>query len=312
MISSMENSALKIFVIVVTYKGRQWYDRCFNSLRNSSIPVQTIVVDNASDDGTVEYIRENYPEIILLESKENLGFAKGNNVALRYAYEKGCDYVFLLNQDAWLEDEKTIETLVSVFGKNHSFGIISPIHLSADKSKINMALELNSRMCSRRLLSDLYCGTLKELYETDYVNAAAWLLPRNTLATLGGFDPLIYHYGEDDDYLNRARFHGLKIGICPKATVVHDHNSGTESDWSKYLAQKSSKEDLEIFLDLNKPFRYHSLRRYYLRKTIKGLMLGNKQERCRNWFKYKYIRRMRKPIEYSRKTNSIKQPNWIQ
>ena len=78
----MEDKQLKVFVIVVTYKGMQWYDRCFTSLRNSTIPIQTIVVDNASGDGTVEYIKENYPEIMLIESKENLGFGKGNNLAL--------------------------------------------------------------------------------------------------------------------------------------------------------------------------------------------------------------------------------------
>ena len=58
---------VNLYVIIATYKGRQWYDRCFTSLRESTIPVQTIVVDNASYDGTVEYIRENYPEIHLIE-----------------------------------------------------------------------------------------------------------------------------------------------------------------------------------------------------------------------------------------------------
>ena len=91
---------MKVFVIIVTYKGKRWYDRCFGSLRQSTIPLQTIVVDNASNDGTVDYIRENYPEIYLIESKENLGFGKGNNLGLRYALDHGCDYVFLLNQDA--------------------------------------------------------------------------------------------------------------------------------------------------------------------------------------------------------------------
>ena len=91
---------MKLFVIIVTYKGKQWYDRCFTSLRESTLPVQTIVVDNASNDGSVEYIKEHYPEIHLIESEENLGFGKGNNLAIRYAYEHGCDYVFLLNQDA--------------------------------------------------------------------------------------------------------------------------------------------------------------------------------------------------------------------
>ena len=96
----------KIFVIIVTYKGNQWYERCFTSLRNSEYPVQTIVIDNASNDGTVEYIRENFPEIYLIESEENLGFGRANNIGMRYALDHGCDYVFLLNQDAWIKPER--------------------------------------------------------------------------------------------------------------------------------------------------------------------------------------------------------------
>lgn len=303
---------IKLFVIIVTYKGKQWYDRCFASLRNSTIPVQTIVVDNASNDGTVAYIREYYPEIHLIESKENLGFGKGNNLALRYAYEHGCDYVFLLNQDAWLEDANTIETLIAVSKKNPDFGIISPMHLTSDKKKLNMALEYNNRRCSKNLLSDLYCGSLKEIYETDYVNAAGWLLPRNTLSVLGGFDPLIFHYGEDDDYLNRARYHKIKIGICPGSKIIHDHKAGSESEWSQFLARKACQEDTEIFLDLNKPFHYHSLRRYYLLKYMKAVFSGNALEKTKTRFKYKYLKRMRSAILRSRVENEKRQPNWIQ
>ena len=308
----MEASIPKIFVIVVTYKGKQWYDRCFTSLRNSTIPVQTIVVDNASNDGTVEYIKEHYPEIMLIESKENLGFGKGNNLALKYAYEHACDYVFLLNQDAWLDEDNTLEKLVGVAENHHAFGIISPMHLSADKSRLNMALEYNNRQCSSRLLNDLYCGLVKELYETDYVNAAGWLLPRKTLSTLGGFDPLIFHYGEDDDYLNRARYHCLKVGVCPNVRIIHDHESASESDWSRLLAKKSCQEDTEIFLDLNKPFRYHSLRRYYLKKYLKGIFNRNKLEKENARFKFNYLKRMRYAILKSRAANEKKQPNWIQ
>ncbi len=302
----------KIFVIVVTYQGQQWYDRCFTSLRESSIPVQTIVVDNASGDGTVEYIRKHFPDIHLIESKENLGFGKGNNLALKYAYQQNCDYVFLLNQDAWLEDKEVIEKLVTISEKHPDFGIISPMHLSADKKKVNMGMGYNDRNCSKQILSDLYCGSLKDIYETDYVNAAGWLLPRNTLSTLGGFDPLIFHYGEDDDYLNRARFHGLKIGICPGSFIVHDHRAGEETDWSRYLSRKSCLEDTEIFLDLNTSFNYHKLRLYYLRKYVKGLVSGNKSSSNNAIFKFKYIRRMRSAIERSRALNRKKQPNWIQ
>lgn len=302
----------KIFVIVVTYKGKQWYDRCFTSLRESTIPVQTIVVDNASDDGTVEYIREHYPEIHLMVSKENLGFGRGNNLALKYAYERNCDYVFLLNQDAWLEDKDAIKKLIDISEKHPDFGIISPMHLSADKKRLNMAIGYNDRNCLKRMVSDLYCGVMKDIYETDYVNAAGWLLPRKTLSTMGGFDPLIFHYGEDDDYLNRARYHGLKIGVCPGSIIIHDHKAGEETDWSRQLSRKSCLEDTEIFLDLNKSFNYHALRFYYLRKYIKDWFSGNKSSGENAWFKFKYIKRMRPSIEHSRELNSKKQPNWIQ
>ena len=308
----MGNAIPKVFAIIVTYHGKQWYDRCFTSLRESTIPVQTVVVDNASNDGSVEYIREHYPEIHLIESKENLGFGKGNNLALRYAYEHECDYVFLLNQDAWLTEANTIETLIAVSKKNPEYGIISPMHLTADKSKLNMGLDYYEESCSRNLLSDLYCGYVKEIYETHYVNAAGWLLPRTTLSVLGGFDPLIYHYGEDDDYMNRARYHGIKIGICPDARIIHDHKSGSESEWSRFLARKACQEDTEIFLDLNKPFHYHSLRRYYLRQYLKCALVGNKQERNKAKFKFNYMKRMRSAIEQSRAANMKKQPNWIQ
>ena len=304
----------KVFVIIVTYKGKQWYDRCFTSLRESTLPVQTIVVDNASNDGTVEYIRENYPEIILMENKENMGFGKGNNLALRYAYEHGCDYTFLLNQDAWLDDNAMIETLVGLSEQHPEYGILCPMHLSPDKASLNMMLEKSDNRCSMQMLSDLYCGASKEVYETDYVNAAAWLLPRTTLSILGGFDPLIFLYGEDDDYVNRAHFHGLKVGVSLDARVVHDHKFNKKGDlfeMSDKYARKSELEDLELLLNINKRFDYHALRRYYFRKYLKGFFSGNRALKRFASYRFKFIGQMRKGIEFSRKMNKIKQPNWI-
>ena len=299
---------VKLFVIIVTYKGKQWYDRCFSSLRESTIPIQTIVVDNASNDGSVEYIREHFPEIHLIESKENLGFGKGNNLALRYAYEQGCDYVFLLNQDTWV-DPDMFEKLVTVSNRHPDFGIIAPVHMSADKQALCMMMEYQSNRYMYRMLSDLYCGTVKEIYETNYVNAAGWLLPRNTLSLLGGFDPLIFHYGEDDDYVNRARYHGVRIGICFDARMVH---SGFSDEWSKKLSRQARIDDLELYLDLNHPFNYHSLRRCYLRKCFKAMLGRNRKLMNYSKYKFKYLKRMRSAIEYSRRMNVIKQPNWIQ
>ena len=184
-------SRMEVFVIIVTYKGKQWYDRCFGSLRQSTIPVQVIVVDNASDDGTIEYIKEHYPEIILIESKENLGFGRANNMAMRYALDHNCDYVFLLNQDTWIEPN-AIEELVRIHEEHPDFGVLSPMHLRSNRKSLYIQIENGRTNHGNKLLADCYFNQLEDVYPFSYVNAAAWLLPRNTLDIVGGFDPIFF------------------------------------------------------------------------------------------------------------------------
>lgn len=307
----MEASIPKIFVIVVTYKGKQWYDRCFTSLRNSTIPVQTIVVDNASNDGTVEYIRENYPEIHLIESKENLGFGKGNNLGLRYAYEHDCDYVFLLNQDAWLVQQDVIERLAEIAIIHADFGVLSPIHLTANEDAVNMDYEFVRGTCSKRLFGDSYCQKMKDLYQTDYINAAAWLLSRKTIETVGGFDPLFTLYGEDDDYLHRVRYHGLKIGLCPKLRIIHDHALDNWTEESKFFQRKANKEGLQGLLDINVPYSYYGCQWRYLKKMLKAVVNKDNASKTLLRFKMGYLRRMKSEIDYHRKQNCNKGLIWL-
>lgn len=222
----------KVFVIIVTYKGQLWYDRCFTSLRASEVPVQTVVIDNASNDGTIEYIRDNYPEIHLIASETNLGFGQGNNKGMRYAFDNGAECVFLLNQDAWIEPN-TLKELVEIHKQNSEYGILSPMHLNADKTAIEKGLinyVADLKITDPAWINDLYFNNLKAVYSTNYVNAAAWLLPRTTLETVGGFDPIFFHYGEDDNYMQRVIYHGLKIGICPHVRVVHDTERRVEQN----------------------------------------------------------------------------------
>ena len=305
----MDESPLKLFVIVVTYKGKQWYDRCFTSLRNSTLPVQTIVVDNASNDGTVEYIKENYPEIILIESKENLGFGKGNNLALKYAYEHGCDYVFLLNQDAWLDGDDTLEKLVEVAQQHPDYGILSPMQMAANRKRLNIMLDHYSNRCPIKLFSDLYCGELKEIYTTNYVNAASWLLPRKTLSTLGGFDPLIYHYGEDDDYLNRAQYHGIKIGVCPSMRVIHDHQEHPKT--SEQLQYLHDLNNLVKYLDINQPFHVGDCKRRIWNRWLRGVFHSGFKENQYLLKDISFLRQQAKEIKSHRNQNMQKGNNWL-
>ncbi len=303
---------MKLFVIIVTYKGKRWYDRCFTSLRESTIPVQTIVVDNASNDGSVEYIKEHFPEIHLIESDENLGFGRANNLAMRYALDQGCDYVFLLNQDTWIEPD-TIAKLVDVHVRHSEYGILSPLHVSPDGQRLNMLIDDGKSQYNKNfgMLSDLCCGTPKELYPVVYVNAAAWLLSRKTLETVGGFDPIYFHYEEDDDYLNRVRYHKLGIGVCVQSRIVHDHSNLFDSlPISKTRIHRDQLLKVK-FADPNNNESITKYRRYLIRKTIVLYLRGNKGEAKAMWADYKFLGKNRKAIENSRVENRKIKASWL-
>ena len=303
-----ESVTMKVFVIIVTYKGMRWYDRCFSSLRESTIPVQTIVVDNTPGEEDVEYIRAHYPEVHIIKTNENLGFGRANNLGMRYALDNGCDYVFLLNQDAWIEPD-TIEKLVMISEKHPEYGILSPIHLNAERTIINMTLGVGAHHRNERLLSDVYLNRVSDVYDTNFANAAAWLLPRKTLETVGGFDPIFKHYEEDDNYLNRVLYHKMKIGICPETRIVHDHQDSPLSDERLKLRQLQFL--LVDWTDINKKFSVGAECRYYLRKWLSYLLAGKKDQAKAQRQIMQYCRSMRKAIEESRRENVQAKASWL-
>lgn len=217
---------MKIIAIVVTYNGMKWYSNCFDSLRNSTIPIETIVVDNNSEDDTVKFIKENYPEIVLFESESNQGFGKANNIGLGYAIEQNADFVFLLNQDAWILPD-TIEKLVEKMDENPEYGILSPIHLSGDGSRLDHGFQyyIHPEGCPE-FISDFVVKRKAEdrIYPIKFVNAALWLISRKCLHEIGGFEPLFPHYGEDVNYISRCDYHKWKTGIYPSVMGFHDRN----------------------------------------------------------------------------------------
>ena len=207
-----------LYIIIVTYNGMSWLKKCIESCNNYSV----IIIDNNSTDATVSFIETNYPKIKLFKQSRNLGFGQANNIGISYALSQGADYVFLLNQDAYL-NKNTIEELISVHQRYKEYGILSPIHLNGNGLKLDrnfshsLAYDNNSQF-----YFDAIKTSLKDIYEVPFVNAAAWLLPISTLEAIGGFDPIFFHYGEDDNYCQRIVFHNLKIGIVPETFVCHD------------------------------------------------------------------------------------------
>lgn len=202
----------------------KWVDRCLESLYDSSIPVDIFIVDNSSTDGTVEYLKSRHRYLKLIESKQNLGFGKANNLGFEFALQNSYAYVYLLNQDAWIF-KTTLEELIKVHQQHDDYGILSPMHLNdAETLDYNFGF-----CCPKQLLSDLYCNKVQSVYETDSVMAAHWLLSRKCLEKTGYFSPSFPHYGEDNNYIHRIHYFKYKIGVVPRAKAIHDRHGRVES-----------------------------------------------------------------------------------
>src|SRR5438067_8420955 len=115
-----------VYVVIVTYNGSKWVTPCFSSLRKSTVPLKTIVIDNGSTDDTLARIQSGFPEVEIIGTGKNLGFGKANNIGMELAWQRGADYVFLLNQDAWI-DPDAVEKLVEAHRKYPDYGVISPM-----------------------------------------------------------------------------------------------------------------------------------------------------------------------------------------
>jgi N-acetylglucosaminyl-diphospho-decaprenol L-rhamnosyltransferase len=222
------------FAVVVTYNGSRWIDKCFNSLINSTVPIKILAVDNGSNDGTPEFTRQYFPGVDIIETYQNLGFGKANNIGIKRAYKAGADYIFLVNQDAWVEPD-TVEKLMNIAERHPEYGILSPVHLNGNGSAFDYGfLNYLCRNKMREYLSELYLkpkDELAEIYQLEFVNAAFWLLPRKTIEIVGGFNPFFFHYGEDYDYVNRCDYFNLRTGFVPSAKAYHDrvqHDSETK------------------------------------------------------------------------------------
>lgn len=297
----------EIYIIIVTYNAMKWAEKCFNSIKQSSVPVKTIVVDNGSHDGTQVYIKTHFPEIEVLQSEKNLGFGKANNLGLEKAYKKGAEFFYLMNQDAWLY-ENSIEKLLEVYEKypqKQEIGIISPMHINGSEKQLDIFLDkyIAVNFEKTRLISDLYFQTLKPYYEISFVNAAHWFIPKSTIETVGGFNPYFFHYGEDVEYANRVKFHQKKILLAPGSKVVHDGKQVlSKVDYTLY-------EDLTIETNIINPGLSNALeleKKSLKQSMVKNMLTGNKKNHKKLLDKYRKIsKEEKKLIEIANKVKEV-------
>lgn len=216
----------KVFCVIVNYNSQQWIARTIQSVIHSNYALKVVIVDNDSTDGSLEWLQQNYPQLIYHKTQTNLGFGKANNIGISLALEHGADYVFLQNQDVYLHPD-SIKTLVQAAKVSSKYAILSPMHYNGNGNALDywFSTYMSPPLC-HGLVSDITVNQpLKLVYPTKMVNAAAWLISKKHLQLVGGFHPAFFHYGEDSNYCQRVLFLGFKIGIVPRAKIYHDRDN---------------------------------------------------------------------------------------
>ena len=267
------NNPEKIHCIIATYNAENWIEKCLNSVIGSSLKMTVLVIDNNSTDGTVAIIKSNYPEVKLIQNQNNLGFGKANNIGIKWAYNEGADYIFLLNQDAWVEPE-TVKYLVEKQRQHAEYGILSPLHLY-NSHHLDRKFKSYLKGMGDEIIDSLSPGEQDIIIEVRFVNAAMWMVSRQCIETVGLFAPIFDHYGEDQNFVHRCKFHNIKIGIYLKAIGYHEREQSPPNtkkvDLRKLLSGNRSF-CLSILLNLKHSFLRQWI--FLLVNSIKELILS--------------------------------------
>lgn len=220
---------MKLGIILVNYKdyAERFLTECLSSIREleSDMRPDLFIVDNASSDETANYLKQKAPEAKLILNKNNDGFAKGNNDALRLMLVEAYDYALLLNMDAYLEKDALVKLVSFAENRQDAGAIQARIMLATDKDKIN-SLGNNTHF-----LGFGYCRGYQDKYKeyhykTDtiaYPSGACVLLRMKALQDVGLFDEKLWMYSEDQDLGWRLWLKNWQCLICYDALAYHHY-----------------------------------------------------------------------------------------
>jgi GT2 family glycosyltransferase len=251
--TEIEDAGLKnanlpgVGVVILNYNGRSLADRCIRSvLKSAYTNKEIILVDNASTDGSVEYLRVAFPGLVVLRNSENLGVAGGRNRGFREAIRRRCDYVLSLDNDARI-DGQLIDELVKVAESDPHIGVVGPKTYADDDSRtIQCAggrITYTQNICAQRGLGEADRGQYDKIEDVDYFPGFGFMARRDVFEKLNFVDENFIGYGhEDSDFCVRATQLGYRVVYVPKALLWHRGSStiGRYSPRKKYLEAVNS------------------------------------------------------------------------
>jgi GT2 family glycosyltransferase len=248
-----------VAVVILNWNGLSYLSRFLQSVVDSKYPnLQVVVGDNASTDGSVAYIRSNYPNVLIIENAKNYGFAEGYNRVLKLIV---ADYYVLLNSDVSVT-ENWIHPVVALMESDRTIAAAQPkIKWFDDQSKFEYAGAAGGYLdrfgfpfCRGRIfdVNETDAGQYNDAVEVFWASGAALFVKRKCWEEVGGLDPDLFAHMEEIDVCWRLKNLGYKIAFCPDAEVYHV-GGGTLNAENPYKTYLNFRNNLYI-LQKNLPF----------------------------------------------------------
>ena len=245
---------MELSIIIVNYNVKEFLQNLLHSIEkaSSNIVKEIIVVDNASDDGSVEVIKEKFPSVKLLENKINVGFGRANNQGLAIAKGK---YFLFINPDC-IVSEDTLDKMISFFESHPDCGLAGCKILNSDGTlqlacrrsfpgpwtSFTKVTGLSNIFSSSRIFARYNLTYLDEnkTYEVDAVSGSFMMIRKEVYQKTGGFDEQFFMYGEDLDLCYRVQKNDYKVFYVHSTQIIHYKGESTK---------RSNLDETKLFYD---------------------------------------------------------------
>jgi GT2 family glycosyltransferase len=259
-----------VSIVIVSWNAKDYLIKCLDSVTKTDYPfLEIIVLDNGSTDGSLQVVKKSFPNVIVIESRVNLGYSQGNNAAIQQS--KG-DVIVLLNQDTIVNKNWIKEIIIA--SQKTNVGIIG-CKIYYPNSKIIQSsgckVILSGYTVPKESLK-IDNGQFDDTIEVDYVPGTAMAIKRVVIEKIGLLDSTYSAYYEDVDYCFRARNMGFKIIVTQKSTLYHfgSISFGQNSIRQCYLLERNRIKFLsKYFFGMN---FFNSLVVFDFSYTIKKIM----------------------------------------
>ncbi len=219
---TMNNAIRSVSIVLLNWNRWPDTNACIDSLKRLNYGnFDIIVVDNDSSDDSLQCIAESHPDICLLRSKSNVGFARGCNIGIRHALKAGSDYVWLLNNDTTVEPG-ALTAMVNLAESDNRLGAVGSILFHMDRPEQIQAWGGGT--------INLWTGRSRHRWragKVDYLTGASMLLRKKILESVGLLDEQFFMYWEDSDLCFRIRAAGWHLGVATDSHLYHKESASS-------------------------------------------------------------------------------------